>query len=198
VGFGAWAAAYFTRDFPEEKWIPKHLLASVCAKPPSKKAKPPPGGAAHHIPVQSDEHVQDFKVKWTRIKHRRCESKTRTQTHTPQTPARIGGVRTAQPGLAGCSQNPYPSTHTQTAHPSQDWRGTGRARTQTHTPQHPSQDWRGESKTHTQTHTPQTPARIGGVKPKPALEHTHRRPQPGLAGYRQGAHTPTPQPGLVG
>ena len=57
---------YFTRDIPEGKWVPKNLLAP--AKPPTKKAKPPPKSAAQSIPVESGEHVQEFKVKWSRTK----------------------------------------------------------------------------------------------------------------------------------
>ena len=57
---------YFTRDIPEGKWVPKNLLA--LAKPPTKKAKPPPKSAAQSIPVESGEHVQEFKVKWSRTK----------------------------------------------------------------------------------------------------------------------------------
>ena len=57
---------YFTRDIPEGKWVPKNLLA--LAKPPTKKAKPPPKSAAQSILVESGEHVQDFKVEWSRTK----------------------------------------------------------------------------------------------------------------------------------
>ena len=57
---------YFTRDIPKGKWVPKNLLA--LAKPPTKKAKPPPKSAAQRIPVESGEHVQEFKVKWSRTK----------------------------------------------------------------------------------------------------------------------------------
>ena len=57
---------YFTRDIPERKWVPKDLLAP--AKPPTKKAKPPPKSAAQSIPVESGEHVQEFKVKGSRTK----------------------------------------------------------------------------------------------------------------------------------
>ena len=57
---------YFTRDIPEGKWVPKILLAP--AKPPTKKAKPPPKSAAQSILVESGEHVQEFKVKWSRTK----------------------------------------------------------------------------------------------------------------------------------
>ena len=49
---------YFTRDIPEGKWVPKNLLA------PAK----PPKSAAPSIPVESGEHVQEFKVKWSRTK----------------------------------------------------------------------------------------------------------------------------------
>ena len=117
-------------------------------------------------------------------------------TPTPQTPARSGGVQaerahkhthapTAQPGVAGCRQNPSASTHTHTAHPSQEWRGTSRARTQTHThPNTPARSGRAQQKTRAQGHTPtpQTPARSGGVQAERAHKHTH---------------TPTPQPGVV-
>ena len=58
----------FTRDIPEGKWVPKDLLAPVSAKPPAKRAKPPPKGAVQSIPVESGEHVQEFKVKWSRTK----------------------------------------------------------------------------------------------------------------------------------
>ena len=57
---------YFTRDIPEGTWVPKNLLAP--AKPPTKKAKPPPKSAAQSIPVESGEHVQAFKVKWSTTK----------------------------------------------------------------------------------------------------------------------------------
>ena len=56
---------YFTRDIPEGKWVPKNLLAP--AKSPTKKAKPPPKSAAQSK-VESSEHVQEFKVKWSRTK----------------------------------------------------------------------------------------------------------------------------------
>ena len=53
----------FTRDIPEGKWVPKNLLAP--AKPPTKKAKLAPKSAAQSILVESGEHVQEFKVKWS-------------------------------------------------------------------------------------------------------------------------------------
>ena len=86
------------------------------------------------------------------------------QTHSP----------TAQPGVAGRSRNPSPSTHTQAAHPSQGGGGTGGARTPAHT-------------------QPNTPARSGGVQPKPEPKHTHphRTPQPKVAGCERSAHRST-------
>ena len=120
----------------------------------------------------------------------RGAAETRAQAHppTPHTPARSGGVQaerahkhthtpTTRPGVAGRSRNTSPSTLTHTAHPSQEWRGTSRARTQTHT-------------------GPNTPARNGGVQPKPEPKHTHphRTPQPGVAGYKRSGHTSTHRP----
>ena len=76
------------------------------------------------------------------------------------------------------SRNPSPNTHGHTAHPSQEWRGTSGARTQTHT--HPN-----------------TPARSGRAQPKPEPKHTqpHRTRQPGEAEYKRSTHkdTHTPQ-----
>ena len=39
-----------------------------CEHPPTKKAKPPPKSAAQSIPVESGEHVQEFKVNRSRTK----------------------------------------------------------------------------------------------------------------------------------
>ena len=124
---------------------------------------------------------------------------TRAQAHTPAPHApttsdrRPSGARTQQhtnpqkpqPGVAGCSRNPGPNTHTHTAHPCQEWRGTSGARKQTHT--HPN-----------------TPARSGGEQPKPEPKHTHphRTPQPEVAAREKSAHTnthgpKTPQPGVA-
>ena len=63
MGYGTqfWEqVVFFTRDIPKGKWVPKNLLAP--AKPGTKKAKPPPKSAAQNIPVESREHVQEFKV----------------------------------------------------------------------------------------------------------------------------------------
>ena len=141
-----------------------------------------------------------------------CRRSAHTIIHTPA----------PQPGMAGYNQNLSPSTHTHTAQPSEDWRGTSGAGTQTHTPQHPRQEWRSAAETRTQAHTPtpHTLARIGGWEP--AHQHTHPKhssqdwraqsqnpnqdmhhnPDPGMAGYKWSGHTntytPTPQPGLAG
>ena len=141
----------------------------------------------------------------------RGAAETRAQTHTPtpHTPASSGSGQaeranqhthtpTPRPGVAGPSRNPSPSTHTHAAHPSQEWRGTGGARTPTPTPQDPSQEWRGAAKTgaHTHTPTPHTRARRAGVQGERPHQHAHTpTPQPGEAGYEGSAHTSihTPQ-----
>ena len=61
-----WEQVVFYKGHSRRKWVPKNLL--VPAKPPTKKAKPPPKSAAQSIPVESGEHVQEFKVKWSRTK----------------------------------------------------------------------------------------------------------------------------------
>ena len=43
---------------------PKIFIAAHCVV----VAKPPPKSAAQSIPVESGEHVQEFKVKWSRTK----------------------------------------------------------------------------------------------------------------------------------
>ena len=43
---------------------PKFSVAAHCVD----VAKPPPKSAAPSIPVESGEHVQEFKVKWSKIK----------------------------------------------------------------------------------------------------------------------------------
>ena len=73
---------YFTRDIPEGKWVPKDLLAP--AKPPTKKAKPPPKSAAQSIPMESGEHVQEFKVNWSSTKKFYCLRQVHLAEHLPQ------------------------------------------------------------------------------------------------------------------
>ena len=118
----------------------------------------------------------------------RGAAETRAEAHTPDphTPARSAGVQAERAHKntqaaqhpsqewRGAAQIPSPSTHAHTAHPSQEWLGKGGARTQTHT-------------------DPNTPARSGGAQPKPEPKHTHphRTSQPGVAGYKQSAHTNT-------
>ena len=79
--------------------------------------------------------------------------------------------------MAGRRRIPGRSTHTHATHPSQEWRGTSGARTQTHT--HPN-----------------TLARTGGAQPKPEPKHTHPpcTAQPAVAGYKRRAHTNTHRP----
>ena len=45
------------------------LCTTVSVKPPAKRAKPPPKGAAQSIPVQSSNHVEECKLKWTMTKN---------------------------------------------------------------------------------------------------------------------------------
>ena len=163
---------------------PNAPARSVGAQPiPECKHTPPqrtpqPGVAGYkrsgHTNTNTPQHTSQ---EW------RSAAETRAQKHTatPYTPARSGKVQTerahkhthsppARPGVVGRSRNPSPSTHTDTGHPSHEWRGTRGVRTET------------------QTH-PNTPARSGGakLKPQPKHPHPHRKPQPGVAGYKQSA-----------
>ena len=158
----------------------------VQPKPEPKHTHPhhtyQPGVAGYKVGTHTSTHTpQHPSQEW------RGAAEIRAQTHTPaaRTPARSGGVQaerphqhthsqTPQPGVAGCSRNPSPNTHTHGVHPSQEWRGAGRASTTAHT-------------------QPNTPARDGGVQPKPEPKHTHptRAPQPGVAGCKRGALTST-------
>ena len=185
---------------------------------------PQPGVAGYKRSAHTNTHTpQHPSQEWRGA----AETQAKAHTPTPHTPARSGGVQaerahehthtpTPQPGVAGRSRNPSQSTHTRTAHPSQEWRGTSGARrapqpgvagykrsahTNTHTPQHPSQEWRGAAETQAKAHTPtpHTPARSGGVQAERAHEHTHTpTPQPGVAGRSrnpsQSTHTHTAHP----
>ena len=137
------------------------------------------------------------------------------QKHTqPNTPARIGGAqanpkpkdthphRTPEPGLAGYRRS-VPTDTPQ--HPSQDWQGESQTRNPDAHTTNPKQDGRGTGGARTQTHTLEDPmARNGGAQQKhePKHTHPHRTAGPGLVGYRRSertnTHTPTPQPGLPG
>ena len=188
------------------------------------RCTPQPGVAGYKRSAHTNTHTpQHPSQEWRGA----AETQAKAHTPTPHTPARSGGVQaerahehthtpTPQPGVAGRSRNPSQSTHTRTAHPSQEWRGTSGARrapqpgmagykrsahTNTQTPQHPSQEWRGAAETQAKAHTPtpHTPARSGGVQAERAHEHTHTpTPQPGVAGRSrnpsQSTHTHTAHP----
>ena len=53
--------------FLKESGFPKFFLLAT-TKPATKRAKPPPKSAAQSIPMESGEHVQEFKVKRGRTK----------------------------------------------------------------------------------------------------------------------------------
>ena len=58
-----------TRDIPEEKWIPKTLVATTVPKPAAKRAQQPaakPAAASSSIPVADGKHVQQFETLWDR------------------------------------------------------------------------------------------------------------------------------------
>ena len=153
---------------------------------------------AHTEPVQPSQ-------EW------RGAGETRAQAHTPtpHTPASSGRVQAErthkhthtqipQPRVAGRSRNLSPSTHSHSAHPSQEWRGAAETRAQAHTPTpHTSARCGGvqAERAHKHAHT-STPARSGGAQPKPNPKHTypHGTPQPGVAGYERIAHTSTHTP----
>ena len=128
-----------------------------------------------------------------------------TQTQ-PNTPAKNGGVQVQRAqntpvpkpglGMAGRTGNRHPSTHSHPAHPSEDWRGAGRERTQRNTPQHPSQDRRGDS----QNENPQTRTtnpsqkwrRTGGERIQTHTAEHASQEWRGSAETRTQAHAPTP------
>ena len=68
MGHGAqfWEQVVFLQGtFPKGNGFPKICLRLPT---PTKKAKPPPKSAAQSISLESGEHVQEFKVKWSRSK----------------------------------------------------------------------------------------------------------------------------------
>ena len=134
-------------------------------------------------------------------------SGARTRAHTqPNSPARSGGAqpkpepkqthpsRTPHPGEAGYRRSTHTSTHTP-QHPSQEWRGAGETRAQTHTPPpHTPARSGGVQGGHAHKHAhPNPPAIIGRAQPKPKPKHTHphHASQPGVAGCKRSAHTGT-------
>ena len=132
---------------------------------------PQPGGAGYKRSTHTSTHTPEHpSQEWRGA----AETRAGAHTPTPHTPARSGGVQaerahkqtqtlTPQPGVAGRSWNPNSTTHTQTAHPSQEWQGTSGAHTQAHT--HPN-----------------TPARSGGAQPKPEPNHN---PDPNTSATQQ-------------
>ena len=178
---------------PSQEWrgacgapTPAHARSGgVQPKPEPKHTHPhrapKPGVAGCKRSAQTSTHHE-----W------RAATETRAQTHTPtaRTQARSGGVQAERPhqhrlGVAGCSRNPSPNTHTHAAHPSQEWRGASGAPTPAHT-------------------QPNTPARSGGAEPKPEPQHTFtvrtRASSGGVQAERphQHTHSPTSEPGVAG
>ena len=82
-----------------------------------------------------------------------------------------------QPGVAGRSQNPSPSTHTHNAHHSQEWRGAAEIRAQTHTPKSRTRvrsGWVQAERAHEHTHSPTTQPGVAGRSSNPSPNtHTH-------------------------
>ena len=133
-------------------------------------------------------------------------------THTPQTPARSGGVQAehahkhTHPNIPARSGGAQPKPEPKHTHPQRTPQpgvpGYRRgAHTNAHRPQQPSQEWRGEAETRAQAHTPtpHTPARSGGVQAERAQENTHSpTTQLGEAGFSRdpspSTHTQTAHP----
>ena len=94
-------------------------------------------------------------------------------------------THTGNPATKGWAQpGPGPSTHAHTARRNRKRRGASGARRKPHTSHK-------QAKTDPQPRTPQT-ADTRGTTPQPVPKHTHRRPQPGLAGLTK--LTPNRQP----
>ena len=156
----------------------------------------------------------------------------------PNTPARSGGAQpkpeprhtspncTPQPGLAGYKRSAHTNTHRQTAHPSQERRGTeerAHEHTHTQTPKpgvagcsrnsnpsthshaaHPSQEWRGTRGAGTKTRTTQHPSHVwrGATKtqahtPTPTPHNPARSGGVQTEHTNSHTHTPTTQPGVA-
>ena len=117
-----------------------------------------------------------------------AQTRAEAYTPTPHAGGRSGGVQ---------AERAHKHKHTPALQRAVVWRSKYlSATTITHTAR-PSQQWRGTSGARTQTHThPGTKARSGGAQPKPELEHTNprRTAQPAVAGYMRSAHTNTHTP----
>ena len=192
---------------PEPK--PKHTLQA---------RTPQPGVAGYKRSAHTNTHKpQHPSQEWRGAAQTGAQEHTpqprvastsgaRTQTRTPQhlSQERQGPAesraqatrphRTPQAGVAGYKRSAHTSTHTP-QHPSQEWRGAAETRARAHTPTpHTPARSGGVQAERAHKHTnPNTPARSGGVQPKSEPKHTrpHRTAQPGVAGYKQSAHTST-------
>ena len=172
------------RRTPSQEWraasrapTPAHTRSGgVQPKPEPKhthpRRAPKPGVAGCKQSAHTSTHTAQHPSQ-----ELRGAAETRAQTYTPtaRTQPRSGGVQAEcphqhTPGVAGCSRNPSPNTHTHGAHPSQEWG----VKTVAPTPAH---------------------ARSGGVQPKPEPKYTHprRTSKPGVAGCKRSAHTRTRQ-----
>ena len=113
---------------------------------------PGPGMAGYRQTVHIDKHTpQHPSQEWRGA----AETRVQAKTTTPHTPARICRVRAertqtnAHPNISasnGGAQQKLEPRHTR-QHPSQEWQGTGRGCTTTHTPQQRSQERRQEAET---------------------------------------------------
>ena len=146
--------------------------------------QPGVAGCSQNPSPSTHTHTAHPSQEW------RGTSGAHTQAHThPKTQAKSCRAQpkpgpkhthphcTSQPGMAGHSRKPSPRTHAHTTYPSQEWRCTSEACTQTRTGYN-------------------TPARSGGAQPKPEPKHTHphRATPPGVARYKLSAHTSTHTP----
>ena len=103
---------------------------------PTPQAAPPEAGR------KQTRRTQEATRPNIQARKKRSAGKTRTHTHTPQTPARKGGMRPKplsrhthprpQPGVARFPLNPTPNTRT--TKPIQKWRGKDETRVQAHAP----------------------------------------------------------------
>ena len=197
--------AGYKRSAHTSKHTPQHPSQEWrgAAKIRAQARTPQPGVAECQRSAQLSTHTPRHPVQeW------RGAAETRVQAHTPtpHTLARSGGVQperahkpihtpTPQPGVEGHSENPSPSTHTNTAHPSQEWRGAAKTRVQAHTPTlHTPVRSGGVQAERAHKHAqPNTPVRSGGAQPKPEPKHTHqhRTPQQGVARYKRSEHINT-------
>ena len=159
--------------------------------------RPQPGVAGY----KGREHTNTHTPKHPSQECRGAAA-TQAQAHTPAPRPQPGGAGdqgerahkhthtpTPQPGAAGRSRNPSPRTHSHTAHPSRERRGTSGAPTQPVTPQDPSQGWRGASQNQSSTAYTTKPGMEGrNHNPYP---NTTKDPSQGWRGYRSRSPSTT-------